>query len=99
MWTTKVAGNNNAFVYVYVVGCLNGGGQLRPEGEESARELFSRVETVYQSVPVRSPWDSELVSHLYVDWLGGADSEAVRQRLHTQYHAVPKMTSALSLKW
>ena len=82
-----------------IVGCLNGGGQLRPEGEESSRELLSRVVTVYQSVAVRSPWDSDLVSHLYVDWLGAVDSEAARRRLHTQYHAVPKMTSALSLKW
>ena len=86
-------------VCVCAVGCLNGGGQLRPEGEESPRELLHRVETVYWSVPVRSPWNSELMSRLYIDWLGGVDSETVRQRLHTQYHAVPKMTSALSLKW
>ena len=78
---------------------MNGGGQLRPEGEESSRELLNRVESVYQSMSVRSPWDSDVVAHLYVDWLGGADSAVARQRLHTQYRAVTKMTSALSLKW
>jgi len=84
---------------MYVVGCLNGGGQLRPEGEESSCELLSRVETVYQSIPVHNPWNSNIVSELYVDWLGGIDTEAANQRLHTQYRAVPKMTNALSLKW
>jgi len=81
------------------LGCLNGGGQLRQEGEESSSELLSRVETVYQSIPVRDPWNSDLVSQLYVDWLGGVDSEAAKERLHTRYRAVPKMTHALSLKW
>lgn len=85
--------------YIYIVGCLNGGGQLRPEGEESSRELLSRVETVYKSIPVRNPWNSDLLSNLYVDWLGGIDSEAAKERLHTHYRAVPKMTNALSLKW
>jgi len=83
----------------YIVGCLNGGGQLRPDSEESSREMLSRVETVYQAIPVHDPWNSDRISDLYTDWLGGVDSEAVKERLHTQYRAVPKMTNALSLKW
>lgn len=78
---------------------MNGGGQLRPEGEELSRELLSRVDAVYRSIPVRSPWNSAVVSHLYADWLGGSDSEKAKERLHTEYHAVLKMTNALSLKW
>lgn len=78
---------------------MNGGGQLRPDGEELSRELLSRVETVYRSIPVRNPWNSAIVSHLYADWLGGSDSETAKEQLHTQYRAVPKMTNALSLKW
>jgi len=61
--------------------------------------MLSHVKTVYQAIPVRNPWNSDLISDLYVDWLGGVDSEAAKQRLHTQYRAVPKMTNALSLKW
>jgi len=72
---------------------------LRPEGEVSSRELLGRVDAIYQSIPIRNPWNSDVVSHMYMDWLGGVDSETVKQRLHTQYRAVPKMTSALSLKW
>jgi len=84
---------------MHVVGCLNGGGQLKPQLEESSRDLLSHVDSVYRSIPVRSPWNSDLMSHLYEDWLGGVDCEMARQRLHTQYRAVLKTTNALSLKW
>ena len=84
---------------VHIVGCLNGGGQLKPDGEESSRELLGRVETVFQSISVRDPWHSDVLSCLYVDWLGGIDSVTAKERLHTRYRAVPKTTNVLSLKW
>ena len=31
-------------------GCLNGGGQIRPEGDELPKELITRVEVIYNSV-------------------------------------------------
>ena len=33
------------------------------------------------------------------EWLGGVDSETARQFLHTQYHSIEKMNSALNIKW
>lgn len=85
-------------MYVFA-GCLNGGGQLRPESEESLHEHLDRVRTAYQSISVHSPWNSDLVSFLYTDWLGSVNSELANQRLHTRYRAVPKMANALSMKW
>jgi iron only hydrogenase large subunit-like protein len=81
-------------------GCLNGGGQLRPDvGDESGRELLSRVELIYRSIPTQSPWNSDVVDQLYIDWLGGVGSSSSKLRLHTQYRAVPKMSNALNIKW
>jgi len=81
-------------------GCLNGGGQLHaPDGEDS-KEWLATVENIYSSVPcteVKS--DSPALDRLYSDWLGGKDSEKAKQCLHTQYHEVEKMSTALNIKW
>jgi len=92
-----------AYDYVEIMacpsGCLNGGGQLRPEGSQSAKELLSDVQAVYEAVKRRSPWDSAEVRQLYIDWLGGSDTDLARLHLHTRYHEVEKMNSALTIKW
>jgi len=85
--------------YIFSPGCLNGGGQLRPEGEEAPKDLLEQVQNVYNSLTPRSPWSSMRVQRLYTDWLGGQDTETALKHLHTSYHAVEKMSGALNIKW
>lgn len=78
---------------------MNGGGQLRASGEETTKELLQQVVEVYDKVPNRDPHDNPLVDKLYTDWLGGPDTDKSRLMLHTQYHEVEKMNTALNIKW
>jgi hypothetical protein len=40
------------------------------------------------------------VRRIYEEWLGGeVGGEEAKRWLHTQYHAVPKMSNALAIKW
>ncbi|XP_053326626.1 cytosolic iron-sulfur assembly component 3 [Spea bombifrons] len=79
-------------------GCLNGGGQIRAEGEAS-KDLLQRVEQLYETVRPELPEENRAVQHLYERWLGGRDSAQVVQTLHTQYHAVEKVNTGLNIKW
>jgi hypothetical protein len=80
-------------------GCLNGGGQIRAEGDESAKELLQSVEALYNTPQKDNPLHNKLVDRLYVEWLGHAESEKAKHMLHTQYHEVEKITNALTMKW
>ncbi|KAK2172123.1 hypothetical protein NP493_990g00037 [Ridgeia piscesae] len=80
-------------------GCLNGGGQLRTSGEETAKQRLAAVEEIYTSVRINTPYDNTLIERLYTDWLGGHDTDKVKAMLHTEYHAVEKFINALTIKW
>ncbi|XP_005054045.1 PREDICTED: cytosolic Fe-S cluster assembly factor NARFL isoform X2 [Ficedula albicollis] len=79
-------------------GCLNGGGQIKLEGESSKEEL-QKVERLYESLRAEMPGENQAVRELYQHWLGGWGSERAQQVLHTQYHAVERANSALNIKW
>ncbi|PRD24142.1 UNVERIFIED_CONTAM: Narfl [Trichonephila clavipes] len=79
-------------------GCANGGAQIRSENE-SPKDVLTKVEELYYSLPVKNPEENLLVQKLYEDWLDGPDSIKAKQMLHTQYHAVEKMNNALFMKW
>ncbi|KAG5279931.1 hypothetical protein AALO_G00083120 [Alosa alosa] len=80
-------------------GCLNGGGQLKPQGEQSNKDLLQQVETLYQAERSTAPDGDARVSQLYHTWLQTVGEERARQLLHTQYHAVEKASSGLTMKW
>ena len=80
-------------------GCTNGGGQIRPDEGESQKERLQTVTELYNSAPCVMPDSFPGVVDVYNDWLGGVGSEKARTMLHTQYHEVEKMTSALAIKW
>ena len=80
-------------------GCLNGGGQLRPEDGQSAKDLLKTVTELYEEVPRVSVKSDSAVERLYQEWLGGPDSEKAKSMLHTQYHEVEKINTALNIKW
>ncbi|XP_063270651.1 cytosolic iron-sulfur assembly component 3 isoform X2 [Prinia subflava] len=79
-------------------GCLNGGGQIRLEGEGS-KEQLQEVERLYESPRAEIPEENQAVRELYQRWLGGWGSDRAREVLHTRYHPVERANSALSIKW
>ncbi|KFO34761.1 cytosolic iron-sulfur assembly component 3 [Fukomys damarensis] len=79
-------------------GCLNGGGQLKAH-DVPGRELLQQVERLYSMIRVEAPEDAPGVRELYQHWLQGEGSERASSLLHTQYHAVEKASSGLSIRW
>lgn len=82
-----------------MLGCLNGGAQVRPKDGVSIKELSTELEEMYKSLPVKSPEENKIVLELYESWLGGQESDKCNSVLHTQYHEVQKATNALNIKW
>lgn len=80
-------------------GCLNGGAQVRPQEGSSQKELTTRLETLYQHLPIISPKENPLVQEIYSTWFGGVGSDKAASSMHTSYHAVEKMSTALNIKW
>ncbi|XP_061181017.1 cytosolic Fe-S cluster assembly factor narfl-like [Saccostrea echinata] len=80
-------------------GCVNGGGQIRPAEGQTNAELLQKVKESYTAVPCVQPdlWTG--VREIYEDWLGGMDTDKARAMLHTQYHGVEKIASALNIQW
>ncbi|XP_022251204.1 cytosolic Fe-S cluster assembly factor narfl-like isoform X2 [Limulus polyphemus] len=99
----KIKRNKCSYHFVEIMacpsGCLNGGAQIRPEGEESLKDLVARVEKLYKSLKNSKPEENTKIHELYEEWLGGIDTEKTHKLLHTQYHAVEKMSNALNIKW
>lgn len=83
---------------IVISGCLNGGGQLRPEGEDTPKELLTRVTALYNEVKCRRPEAASHVENMY-EWMGGEETEKAKNVLHTRYHEVEKMANALTIKW
>ena len=98
----KLKRGKSGYHYVEVMacpsGCLNGGAQIRPEKNQQQRELTAELELIYRSLPKAEP-DNEDVKKVYEEFFDGAASDKVQQLLHTSYHAVEKMTTALNIKW
>ncbi|KAI9352785.1 iron hydrogenase [Obelidium mucronatum] len=95
-------------------GCINGGGQLKPDsfdaqGNEidsgpASKEYVQSAENIYLSVGQRVYLEPDMnasVVHLYQHWLGGLDSAESKRLLHTQYHEIAKLTevNGLNVKW
>lgn len=80
-------------------GCLNGGGQLKPSPGQNPKEFLQRVEALYKAEMAQTPEDDVRVAELYQSWLRTVGEEHGRELLHTNYHAVEKMTNGLTMKW
>ncbi|XP_055678926.1 probable cytosolic Fe-S cluster assembly factor AGAP009023 [Lutzomyia longipalpis] len=80
-------------------GCLNGGAQVRPEQGVSTRELCGSLERLYGELPQSDPDDFEAQRKMYNTFFGGYQSDRASVQLHTKYHAVEKMNTALNIKW
>ncbi|XP_034474364.1 probable cytosolic Fe-S cluster assembly factor GJ13047 [Drosophila innubila] len=79
-------------------GCINGGAQVRPTTGQHVRELTQQLEEMYKQLP-RSDPDNTHTKQIYTEFLGGAHTDKSEELLHTKYHAVEKLNTALNIKW
>ena len=85
---------------IHFIGCLNGGGQLRDENTKTlSKEIFAKVEAIYNSVDIRVPEENKLVTDLYnKKWLAN-DLSKISKYLYTSYHEIEKTNNGLLVKW
>ncbi|XP_055902229.1 probable cytosolic Fe-S cluster assembly factor GK14772 [Eupeodes corollae] len=79
-------------------GCLNGGAQVRPPLGTPVRELTLQLEELYKQLPKSVPDNSE-TRGIYSSFFDGQHTDKAKMLLHTTYHAVEKMNTALNIKW
>eukprot|EP00092_Neocalanus_flemingeri_P012616 GFUD01013597.1.p1 GENE.GFUD01013597.1~~GFUD01013597.1.p1 ORF type:complete len:482 (+),score=176.67 GFUD01013597.1:38-1483(+) len=80
-------------------GCLNGGAQLRPEGEISAKDLINSIEEKHWKMEKSLPENNLQLQQLIREWGLETDTERRKTVVMTQYHEVEKMTNGLMVKW
>lgn len=72
---------------------------MKPVAGQNQKELLQRVEELYKAERSLSPEEDIHVAELYQSWLRSVGEERAKELLHTQYHAVEKMTNGLTMKW
>ncbi|KAF9961410.1 hypothetical protein BGZ65_010767 [Modicella reniformis] len=105
----KVKTGKSPYHFVEVMacpsGCINGGGQLNPPGDNHAtvplKDWIGLADQQYRnSVMARKPEENPVLKQLYEEWLGGVDTPKVKQQLRTGYHAVEQnLINPLAVKW
>lgn len=79
-------------------GCLNGGGQIRAETKEEAKELLENIEVLYKNQETVVPEENENVLKMYEE-LVEFEKEIEEKIFTTQYHEIEKTVNALNIKW
>ncbi|OWM85637.1 protein NAR1 [Punica granatum] len=81
-------------------GCLNGGGQIKPDPDQTAKDLIQALEAVYaQDVLGADPFESPLVRKMYNEWLEQPGSKKAKKYMHTEYHPVVKSVTSQLHNW
>lgn len=98
----KLKRNKCTYHFVEVMacpsGCLNGGAQIRPAHGDTVREVTIQLQQLYTQLP-QSNIENGVTRKIYGEFLDGNDSDKAKSLLHTNYHAVEKMKTALNIKW
>ena len=83
-------------------GCLNGGGQIKPDAKtDNAKAMLSRLAKIHSDRLRRAPVASPLLP-LVEEWVGAGSgaSRSPQTLLRTQYHAIDKASAnPLAIKW
>ena len=99
----KLKRGKSAYHYVEVMacpsGCLNGGAQIRPDQGIPSREIVRKLEQFYSQLPQSTTLNNNTANDVYKTYFDGANSDKTHALLHTNYHAVEKMNTALNIKW
>ncbi|GAB2301035.1 Cytosolic Fe-S cluster assembly factor nar1 [Dionaea muscipula] len=81
-------------------GCLNGGGQIKPQPGKSVKDLIRYLEKAHmENVLVADPFENPIARSLYDEWLEQPGSNKAKQYLHTQYHPVVKSITSQLHNW
>lgn len=72
---------------------------MKPVNGQNQKELLQKIEELYKSERPTSPEDDIHVAELYQSWFNSVGEDRAKVLLHTQYHAVEKMTNGLTMKW
>jgi len=75
-------------------GCLNGGGQIRGETKEEAKQLLENINNLYTGQNSLRPECNPNVVDLYKEL-----KELDANLLSTEYHEIQRTVSALTIKW
>ncbi|KAK4340759.1 hypothetical protein RND71_039260 [Anisodus tanguticus] len=68
-------------------GCLNGGGQIKPQPGQSGKESIQLLETAYvENVVVDDPFNNPIIKGLYSEWLEQPGSEKAKSRANKYIH-------------
>lgn len=94
----KTYSHNNCFFFFVFQGCINGGAQIRPPTGQHIRDLTIQLEKLYRELPQSQP-ENVTTKTIYNNFFDGAHSDKSKVLLHTSYHAVEKMNTALNIKW
>ncbi|KAF9199030.1 hypothetical protein BGZ49_010910 [Haplosporangium sp. Z 27] len=104
----KVKTGKSPYHFVEVMacpsGCINGGGQLKPQGDYTTvplKDWIEKVDQQYRSGALsRKPEENPALEQLYQEWLGGMDTPKAKEQLRTGYHAVEQnLVNPLAVKW
>ena len=100
-----------AFHFVEIMacpsGCINGGGQLKPNNESTnitSQEWISKSDNIYrQDAGLGSPdqvleISKENLYNFLDTWIGN-DILLSKEMFHTEYHVVEGFTDGLTVKW
>lgn len=79
-------------------GCTNGGGQIRAETRDEAKELLERTEALYHSPQTVTPIVYEQ-NRKFRDQLHEVLHDIEKDFFYTEYHEVKKNVTALNIKW
>ncbi|GAB2212907.1 hypothetical protein Droror1_Dr00020909 [Drosera rotundifolia] len=81
-------------------GCLNGGGQIKPQPGQSVKDLIQDLQKVYmENVLEADPFENPIAKELYYEWLEQPGSNKAKQYLHTEYHPVVKSITSQLHNW
>lgn len=77
---------------------MNGGGQLREENTNTlTKELFAKVNEIYNSLPMRTPDENEFMRKFYKE--NESETQKLKKMFLTNYHEVEKFSNSLAIKW
>lgn len=79
-----------------LIGCLNGGAQMKPVEYKPNREFINILENTYDELPKSSPTNNNSVKYLYSNWL---NENHKSDYLFTTYREIKKNDQLLSIKW
>lgn len=83
---------------IFYLGCINGGAQIRPPTGQHVRDLTIQLEQLYHQLPQSIP-ENSCTKSIYNNFFDGSHTDKAKVLLHTNYHAVDKMNTALNIKW